>query len=148
MSSLKRIQKELRDLEKETPLNISAGPEGGDLYHWKGTIIGPNESPYESGIFQLDITFPADYPYRAPKILCTTKIYHPNINSQGVICLDILKDSWSPALTISKTLLSICSLLCDPNPADPLVGDIAKMFTEDRARYNQIARDWTLRYAT
>ena len=146
--ALKRIQKELRDFERDPPSNCSAGPDGNDLFHWKGTIIGPGDSPYENGVFNIDITFPPDYPFKPPKVLCLTKIYHPNINSQGGICLDILKDQWSPALTISKVLISIGSLFTDPNPEDPLVLDIANMYKTDRNRFNQIAREWTQRYAS
>ena len=83
------------------------------------------DSPYAGGVFFLSITFPTDYPFKPPKVSFTTKIYHPNINANGSICLDILRDQWSPALTISKVLLSICSMLTDPNPDDPLVPDIA-----------------------
>ncbi|KAG8523149.1 Ubiquitin-conjugating enzyme E2 D1, partial [Galemys pyrenaicus] len=87
---------------------------------------------YQGGVFFLTVHFPTDYPFKPPKIAFTTKIYHPNINSNGSICLDILRSQWSPALTVSKVLLSICSLLCDPNPDDPLVPDIAQIYKSDK----------------
>ncbi len=145
--SLKRIQKELRDLEKEPPSNCSAGPHNSDLYHWRGTIMGPPDSPYSNGVFCLDIHFPSEYPFKPPKLKFDTKIYHPNINSNGSICLDILSSEWSPALTITKVLLSISSLLTEPNPDDPLVGSIATLYKENREAYNQTAREWTQMYA-
>lgn len=64
--------------------------------------MGPGDSPYSGGVFFLAIHFPTDYPFKPPKVNFTTRIYHPNINSNGSICLDILRDQWSPALTISK----------------------------------------------
>merc|ERR1719271_2086360 len=114
---------------------------------WTATIMGPPDSPYEGGVFFLEINFPTDYPFKPPKVKFLTKIYHPNINKSGGICLDILKDQWSPALTISKVLLSICSLLTDPNPDDPLVPDIAQLLKTDRARHDSTAREWTHKYA-
>uniref|UniRef100_A0A2I3TCU3 E2 ubiquitin-conjugating enzyme n=2 Tax=Pan troglodytes TaxID=9598 RepID=A0A2I3TCU3_PANTR len=101
----------------------SAGPKGDNIYEWRSTILGPPGSVYEGGVFFLDITFSPDYPFKPPKVTFRTRIYHCNINSQGVICLDILKDNWSPALTISKVLLSICSLLTDCNPGNHLGSD-------------------------
>lgn len=145
--ALKRITKELTDLGRDPPSSCSAGPIGEDLFHWQATIMGPSDSPYSSGVFFLSIAFPTDYPFKPPKVNFTTRIYHPNINANGSICLDILRDQWSPALTISKVLLSICSMLTDPNPDDPLVPEIAHVYKTDRARYEATAREWTRKYA-
>ncbi|XP_074780317.1 ubiquitin-conjugating enzyme E2 D1 isoform X2 [Athene noctua] len=100
--ALKRIQKELSDLQRDPPAHCSAGPVGDDLFHWQATIMGPPDSAYQGGVFFLTVHFPTDYPFKPPKIAFTTKIYHPNINSNGSICLDILRSQWSPALTVSK----------------------------------------------
>lgn len=145
--ALKRINKELQDLGRDPPANCSAGPVGDDLFHWQATLMGPSDSPYQGGVFFLDIHFPADYPFKPPKIHFTTRIYHPNINSNGGICLDILKDQWSPALTTSKVLLSICSLLTDPNPEDPLVPEIANIYKNNIEQFKKTAADWTHKYA-
>ena len=145
--ALKRINKELQDLSKDPPANTSAGPVGDDLFHWQATLMGPADSPYTGGVYFLNIQFPADYPFKPPKVNFTTRIYHPNINSNGGICLDILKDQWSPALTTSKVLLSICSLLTDPNPDDPLVPEIAHLFKTNRDKYKHTAMEWTKKYA-
>lgn len=143
----KRIQTELRDLRRDPPTSCSAGPVGDDLYNWEGCIFGPEDSPFHGGVFKLVIQFPVDYPFRAPHIKFTTRIYHPNINSSGLICLDILKGQWSPALTISKVLLSITSLLTDPNPDDPFVPEIANLYKLDKAAYEEKARIWTMQFA-
>lgn len=146
--ALKRINKELRDLVEDPLTMCTAGPIGDDPFLWQATIAGPAASPYEGGIFFLTIAFPPDYPFRPPKLKFTTKIFHCNISSTGEICLDVLKDQWSPALTISKVLLSLCSLLTDPNPDDPLVATIANLFVDDRISHDTEARLWTLKYAT
>jgi len=109
--ALKRIQRELVELGRDPPANCSAGPVGDDLFHWQATIMGPDDSPYSGGVFFLDIHFPADYPFKPPKVSFTTRIYHCNINSNGGICLDILKEQWSPALTISKVRIPFPTLL-------------------------------------
>ena len=145
--ALQRLQKELSEIQKDTPANCSAGPNNNDLFNWEATIIGPTETPYEGGIFKLKILFPADYPFKPPKITFETRIYHPNINANGGICLDILKDQWSPALNITKVLLSICSLLDEPNPDDPLMPEIAQLFKSNKAEFTRIAREHTVKYA-
>ncbi|KAK0040257.1 ubiquitin-conjugating enzyme E2 E1, partial [Biomphalaria pfeifferi] len=141
------IQKELAEITLDPPPNCSAGPKGDNLYEWASTILGPTGSVYEGGVFFLDIHFSAEYPFKPPKVTFRTRIYHCNINSQGAICLDILKDNWSPALTISKVLLSVCSLLTDCNPADPLVGSIATQYLQNRKEHDRVARMWTKRFA-
>ena len=146
--ALKRINIELKEFQADPPANCSAGPAGDDLFIWEATLMGPTESAYEGGVFALDIIFPKDYPFTAPKVTFRTRIYHPNIDSRGNICLDILKDRWAPALTISKVLLSICSLLTDPNPDDPLVIAIADVYRKNIKEFETIARFWTRQYAT
>jgi len=118
------------------------------MFQWQATIMGPvslschnlccsgpnprgykGESPYAGGVFFLSITFPVDYPFKPPKVSFTTKIYHPNINANGSICLDILRDQWSPALTISKgkafyvLRYSVMGLLSGSAPFDLLDAD-------------------------
>ena len=148
MSTIKRIRTELDKIQQDPPSNCSAGPADEDLFKWEATIIGPIDTVYEGGIFKLDILFPERYPFKPPKVKFRTRIYHPNINSSGGICLDILKDQWSPALTISKVLLSICSLLDEPNPDDPLVPEIADEYVNNRKVYDDTARTWTRLFAS
>uniref|UniRef100_A0A8C2UG76 E2 ubiquitin-conjugating enzyme n=1 Tax=Chinchilla lanigera TaxID=34839 RepID=A0A8C2UG76_CHILA len=114
--ALKRIHKELND-------QCSAGPVGDDMFLWKATIMGPNGSPCQGGVFFLTIHSPTDYPFKPPEVTFTTGIYHPNVNRNGRICLDILR--------------SQCSLLCDPNPDDPLGPEIAQIYKTGRQKYNR-----------
>ena len=146
---IKRILKEIEDINKDPPDNCSAGPEDDstDMTKWNATILGPLDTPYEGGIFRLKIYFPPAYPFKPPLVQFITKVYHPNIAPNGNICLDILKEQWSPALTIPKVLLSISSLLTEPNPDDPLVSDIAMLYKHDINKFNNIARQWTELYA-
>ena len=102
--ALKRINKELQDLARDPPAQLSAGPAGEDMFCWQATIMGPPDSPYQGGLFFLTIHFPSDYPFKPPKVVFTTKIYHPNINSNGSICLDILRWVLVPGGIFSRTI--------------------------------------------
>ncbi|RIB29720.1 ubiquitin-conjugating enzyme E2 [Gigaspora rosea] len=133
---------------RDQPSFCSAGPVGEDLFHWQASIFGPTKSSYQDGVFFLDIHFPTNYPFQPPKVYFTTKVYHPNINSNGSICIDVLASGWSPALSISKVLLCIWFLLTDPNPHVPLVPEIAHVYKTDRARYEATVREWTRKYAS
>jgi len=147
MAATRRLNKELADLQKDCPAGCSAGPRGDNMFLWDGAIAGPSGSPYEGGIFALSVDFPRDYPFKPPKVTFKTKIYHCNVNDKGGICVSILKHEWSPALTIGKVLLSLSSLLDQPNPDDPLMSDIAKLYKENRKEHDRVARDWTRKYA-
>merc|ERR1712164_119195 len=99
--ALLRIQNELNVLKQDPLSNCSAGPDNNDLFNWQGMVLGPENSPYNDGIFYLTIKFPENYPYKPPRVIFTTKIYHCNIDSKGMVYLDILEDKWSPSLTIT-----------------------------------------------
>lgn len=124
---------------------------------------GPDDTPYAGGIFEVDINIPNDYPFSPPKMKFITKgtcinsklwcpevvaVFHPNISSQtGAICLDILKDQWSPALTMKTALLSLQALMCSPEPNDPQDAVVATMYKERHAEFLAQARFWTETYA-
>ena len=147
MSTLMRLNYELQHIHELKDMNITAFPINDNLYEWFAYICGPDNSPYKDGKFKLSIIFPENYPFSPPSINFITKIYHCNINSSGGICLDILKDQWSPALTLNKVLLSIISLINDPNPDDPLVPEIAQLYLNDHAQYLKNAETFTNLYA-
>ncbi len=124
----KRITKEYKELQTEPLGGLTAGPSGDDLFQWSACLLGPEGSVYQGGTFALTLQFPTDYPFKPPKVKFSTKVFHPNISSDGGICIDILKDQWSPALSISKVLLSISSMLTDPNPNSPLNAEAGEWY--------------------
>lgn len=154
MTCVQRLLKDIEAFRQNNNSNVSAGPISDEnLFKWTATIIGPDDSPYAGGLFKLEINIPTDYPFKPPTVRFLTRIYHPNITSSapsdggGSICLDILKSNWSPALSILKVLLSISSLLTDPNPNDPLEGEIASLYKKNKDEFTKNAREWTRKYA-
>ncbi|KAI6121196.1 ubiquitin-conjugating enzyme/RWD-like protein [Pisolithus sp. B1] len=145
--TMKRIHREIADVQKEDLGAITLTPTQESLYRWKGAIPGPQGSPYEGGVFNIDIQLNPDYPFSAPKVTFATRIYHMNISDKGGICIDILKQNWSPALSLFKVMLSLSSLLTDPNPQDPLVPSIATEYMRNRQQHDRTAKRWTELYA-
>jgi ubiquitin-conjugating enzyme E2 N len=128
-------------------LTVSLARARAQYRYFNVVIVGPSSSPYEGGVFKLELFLPEDYPMAAPKVRFLTRIYHPNVDKLGRICLDILKDKWSPALQIRTVLLSIQALMSAPNPDDPLDENVAKMWKTDEAVAMETAREWTRMYA-
>jgi len=150
-ADLNRIKKELGDCKKDpktSGLKVELVDET-DLMHWKAEIKGPQETPYEGGKFAVDIVLPSDYPFVPPKMKFDTKVWHPNISSEsGAICLDILKNEWSPALTVRTALISLQALMSAPEPDDPQDAVVAKQYKESKEEFNKTAKYWTDTYAT
>ncbi|KAJ8301304.1 hypothetical protein KUTeg_020291 [Tegillarca granosa] len=144
----RRIIKETQRLMAEPVPGISASPDESNARYFHVLVQGPKDSPYEGGMFKLELFLPEEYPMSAPKVRFMTKIYHPNIDKLGRICLDILKDKWSPALQIRTVLLSIQALLSAPNPDDPLANDVAEKWKVDEKAAIEEARNWTRKYAS
>jgi ubiquitin-protein ligase len=162
MASAKRLQKELKDLTVKNHL-VSQSEiivaddflilQSDTIHKWSAILFGPSGTPYEGGRFLLEINIPTDYPFKPPKMKFITKIFHPNIDNLGRICHQLFADNWSPALTIEKLIKTILSMMLDPKPDitlksnDILMPEIAKLYRENLYRFNEIAREWTSKYA-
>ncbi|KHG29378.1 Ubiquitin-conjugating enzyme E2 35 -like protein [Gossypium arboreum] len=148
----RRIIKETQRLLSEPAPGISASPSEDNMQYFNVMILGPTQSPYEGGVFKLELFLPEEYPMAAPKVRFLTKIYHPNIDKVSSTSwknsLDILKDKWSSALQIRTVLLSIQALLSAPNPDDPLSENIAKHWKTNEAEAVETAKEWTRLYAS
>ena len=149
MALLKRLHIQYSQLQKDPAPLCFAKPkdQDNDITHWTGYIDGPPQTPYAGGRFYIVIDFPSDYPFKPPQVQFTTPIYHPNISTKGEICLDILHSQWSPAFSIRALLLSICSLLTDPNLDHGLNREALKCCETDRKQFEATASQWTQKYA-
>ncbi|RMY46319.1 hypothetical protein D0865_09357 [Hortaea werneckii] len=142
---VKRLQSELMTLMTQPTTGISAFPSGSDMTHWNATLQGPTETPYASKTFKLTLAYPHNYPYAPPEVLFKTPIYHPNVDFSGRICLDILKPAgsgkeegaWSAVMNTQTVLLSIQSLLGEPNNASPLNGEAALLWDSDKVEFKR-----------
>lgn len=127
--------------QDDPPAGVSAGPISEDnMFQWQATIVGPDETPWEGGMFALRLTFPDEYPIKAPKVRFTCEMWHPNVYPDGTLCLDILQDAWAPVYTVSSMLSSIQSLLTDPNTDSPANVECARQYVKNRKEYKRRVR--------
>ena len=148
----KRILKDFNDFQSSRPEGTQLYSVNGDIRYYIAEFKGPEGTPYEGGIFTFEIYLPGPrdgkrgYPFVPPVCHFLTKIYHPNIDEFGYICVNILKDEWKPSNTLSQVVLIIQNLLANPNFDDARSSNAAE-YREDPDRYNATAREWTKKYA-
>ncbi|KAI8803832.1 ubiquitin-conjugating enzyme/RWD-like protein, partial [Cladochytrium replicatum] len=140
------VEREIRQCLADKDFKVEIVRVNDSLNHLKGIFAGPTGTPYEGGKLgriHKDIRIPDNYPFTPPKVKFETMIYHPNVSSQtGAICLDILKDNWTPVFTLKSMLLSLSSLMSDPNPSDPQDAEVAGVFIRNRDEFNRTAKKW------
>ena len=153
--AVKRLTTEYKKLTQDPPAGITAGPVSeNDLFVWEAVLIGPEGTEYEGGILTARLTFPADYPMSPPKMTFTCPMWHPNIYANGDVCISILhpptedpthyesiSERWSPVQNIEKILLSVQSLLSNPNCESPANVDAAVMYRTKRDMYNKKCKE-------
>lgn len=151
MQKTVRLSRELSVLAKNPPPGISCHVKEDSVNVLEASIVGLKDTPYESGVFKLEILIPDKYPFDPPQTRFITPVYHPNIDVGGRICLDLLKmppkGTWKPTVTVSDLLMSIQLLLAEPNPDDPLMVDIAEEFRFNKPEFTRVAKEWTLKHA-
>lgn len=150
MAEHARLMREIRDLDGSDYeiTGVKANFESGRLDLLHCYLRGPNDTPYFGGEWEIECILPKNYPFEPPKMKFITPIYHPNISSQtGAICIDILKNAWTPALSVKTALLSIGAMLSAPEPKDPQDAEVAKVYLRDYKAFEATARFWCETYA-
>lgn len=148
MTSIRRLTREYQHIVKEPIENINIFfPNEENILHWEAILQGPSETPYEGGNFNIQLIFDDEYPHSPPEVKFLTKIYHPNINNMGQICLNILRNDWKPTLSARTILLSISSLLASPNAEDPLDVNVATLYRRNKELFYKTAQEWTKLHA-
>jgi len=152
-SALRRLMAEYKQIQKNPPEGIAAGPVAEDnFFEWEAAITGPESTPFQDGVFIAKLSFPQDYPLTPPKMQFTSDLFHPNIYPDGRVCISILhppgndplgyessNERWSPVQSIEKILLSVMSMIAEPNTESPANVDAAKMWREDKAGFKKRA---------
>ncbi|KAJ4488029.1 ubiquitin-conjugating enzyme/RWD-like protein [Lentinula aciculospora] len=143
MTALRRLQKELRDINNNPLENLLVETKDDNLFQWECTIIAEPDSPYRGGKFKFSLSLPQNFPFKAPSVTFNTKIYHPGINEEGAICVPVLRDEWRPSVTLATVLSIIQEKLNNPSPDDPFEPDIAALLKNDKTKFLATAKEWT-----
>ncbi|KAI9095886.1 putative UBC5-E2 ubiquitin-conjugating enzyme [Phlyctochytrium arcticum] len=148
MAALRRIQREMADLAKTPIPNATASPKDeSTIMNWTGRLVAPEESAYKGGVFKITIDFPTDYPFKPPTVKFVTKIYHPNVDDDGSICLVLLKSEvWKPSTKLVDILTALVDLLQNPVPEDALQSSIAQIYNTDEAKFKKTVKEWIKKY--
>ena len=142
------MKEELTKILANPSDEVELEPRGDeDMLNWVGTIRGPKESPYEGGVFYLDISVPHSYPYSQPEIIFSTPIYHPYVNNSGVLSSEFIKSNWNNKSNLADILSAVYSLLAQPIPEELLVNEIAGVCLKDRELFTKTCREWTIQHA-
>ncbi|XP_060591114.1 ubiquitin-conjugating enzyme E2 L3-like [Ruditapes philippinarum] len=144
MAATRRLGKELADLRSNGSKHFrDIEVDESNILIWKALLV-PDRDPYDKGAFKIQIDFPAEYPFKPPKITFKTKIYHPNIDEKGQVCLPIISaENWKPATKTEQVINSLVSLVHTPEPEHPLRADVAEEYNKDRKKFLKNAQDFT-----
>ncbi|XP_072310392.1 ubiquitin-conjugating enzyme E2 L3a [Eucyclogobius newberryi] len=148
MATTRRLGKELEDIRNSGIQNFrNLIVDESNILNWQGLIVS-DCPPYDKGAFRIEIIFPAEYPFKPPKITFKTKIYHPNIDDKGQVCLPIISpENWKPATRTFQVIHSLVALVNSPEPEHPLRSDLAEEYTKDRAKFMKNAEEFTKKYS-
>lgn len=137
----RRLIRDLKRLQDDPPAGVCGAPIDDNIMYWNAVIFGPDGTPFEDGTFNLRLEFSEEYPNKPPRVVFTSKMFHPNVYADGSICLDILGNTWSPTYDVIAILTSIQSLLDEPNPNSPANSVAAQLYTENRREYEKRVKE-------
>uniref|UniRef100_UPI00358DDE13 ubiquitin-conjugating enzyme E2 L3-like n=1 Tax=Myxine glutinosa TaxID=7769 RepID=UPI00358DDE13 len=144
----RRLNKEVQDLKTQGLRSFrNIVVDESNILQWQGLLV-PDNPPYDKGAFKVDITFPCEYPFKPPKVTFRTKIYHPNVDERGQVCLPIVSpENWKPATKTGQVIQALLALVNDPEPEHPLRAELAEEYTQDRKRFMRTAEEHTRKHA-
>ncbi|ETW85465.1 hypothetical protein HETIRDRAFT_379405 [Heterobasidion irregulare TC 32-1] len=143
MTAVRRINKELKDIFDHPIDGVTVQPDDANVFLWNCTVAGASDGPYKHGVFHFKLELSESFPFKAPAVKFSTKIYHPGINDEGHICVPILRDQWKPAIKLPAVLAVIKEKVNNPSPDDPFEPEIAAQLRDDKAKFLATAKEWT-----